>query len=167
MSEKNFTTIGRNVHIDLIGHVSNVPAKVDTGADSSSISVSDLTMLSDGTLQYTLFDINSPFYTGTPIQTQDYVVTKVRSSTGHEEVRYQVSLSVRIKGRRINATFNLSRRAKNLFPILIGRKTLSGKFIVDVSLSDEVVKPAFEKQTKELNEELQKDPKAFYEKYHG
>lgn len=160
------TTIGRNVYVDLIGHAAQIPAKVDTGADSSSIWASNVSILPDGTLQFTLFDSGSPFYDGKKLVTSDFSVASVRNSTGHTEIRYRAALSVRIKGRRIKATFNLSDRSRNHFPILIGRRTLSGKFIVDVSERDDAneMKP---KNTMTLNKELSDNPQAFYKKYHS
>lgn len=160
-------TIGRNVFVDIVDYANSVPAKVDTGADSSSIWASDVTILSDGTLQFVLFGEGSPFYSGELIQTKEYTVATVRSAMGHEQIRYRVALSVRVKGIRIRAVFNLSDRSKNRFPILIGRRTLSNKFLVDVSLADQVLRPVFEVINGELNKELQQNPHEFYKKYHG
>ena len=52
---------------------------------------------------------------------------------GHKQVRYKVKLSIVIGGRRIMATFTLSDRSTQVYPVLIGRSTLTGKFIVDVA----------------------------------
>lgn len=159
-------TLGRNVFVDIVGHATNVPAKVDTGADSSSVWASGIKVLEDGTLQFKLFDSISPFYTGNVITTKKYSVATVRSTTGHEEIRYRPILLVKINNRRIKATFNLSNRSRNHFPILIGRRTLKNKFIVDVSLSDVEVKKPY-KKIGTLNKELKKDPYQFYKKYHS
>lgn len=165
--ESSKTVIGRNVNVDLVGHAKQVPAKVDTGADSSSVWASSIKVLPSGVLQFTLFDKESPFYDGKIIETDKYSVALVRSSTGHEEIRYRVELPLRVKGRRIKAVFNLSDRSKNHFPVLIGRRTLSNKFIVDVTMSDEVVRRAPRGGKKLLNDELKEDPYAFYKKYHN
>jgi len=160
-------TIGRNVRVDLVGHASRVPAKVDTGADSSSVWASGVTILPSGTLQFTLFDVGSPFYDGKKIETDTYTVAMVRSTTGHEEIRYRVILAVRLKSKRIKAAFNLSNRSRNRFPVLIGRRTLSHKFVVDVTMADDENKLVFESEIKVLNNELNINPYAFYQKYHG
>jgi hypothetical protein len=165
--DSNKIKIGRNVHIDLIDYSLQVPAKVDTGADSSAISASNIEMLQDGTLQFTLFDKKSPHYDGKRIKTTQYSVAKVRSTTGHQEIRYRVFFSVRIKGKRIRVAFNLSNRSQNRFPILIGRRTISNKFIVDVTMADDNIKLPAKSQTQILNEELITDPYAFFKKYHG
>jgi len=160
-------TIGRNVHVDLVGHAKQVPAKVDTGADSSSVWASNVAITADGTLQFTLFDLGSSFYDGKIIETTDYTVANVRSATGHEEIRYRTTLAVRVKGKRIKAVFNLSNRSRNRFPVLIGRRTLSNKFIVDVTMADEENRLVFENENKKLNRELKENPHAFFTKYHG
>jgi len=164
--ESSKTTIGRNVYVDLVGHAKKVPAKVDTGADSSSLSASNISILPDGKLQFALFDENSPHYDGSLIETSDYSVSLVRSSTGHEEIRYRVTLPIRVKGRRIKAAFNLSNRSHNQFPILIGRRMLNNKFTVDVTMSDDDSKWETGRR-QALVEELANDPVAFYKKYHG
>jgi hypothetical protein len=160
-------TIGRNVRVDLVGHVHNVPAKIDTGADSSSLWVSQIDIPPSGVLQFSLFDTSSPLYTGDVIKTKHYRAVRVRSSSGHEEIRYRVIMPVVIKGKRIKVTFNLSDRSKNQFPILIGRRTLNKKFIVDVSVADDDVKPKQKDISETLSYELQQNPHEFFKKYHG
>lgn len=160
-------TIGRNVRVDLAGHAKQVPAKVDTGADSSSVWASNVLVQPNGELQFVLFNRDSPYYDGNVIETNQYTVATVRSATGHEEIRYRVTLMLHIKGKRIKAVFNLSDRSRNRFPILIGRRTLSNKFIVDVKMADEQNRLVFEENNKTLNNELRENPHAFYIKYHG
>lgn len=158
--------IGRNVFVDLIGHAKQVPAKVDTGADSSSVWASNISVQPNGSLRFTLFDKGSSFYDGKFTETKEFSVALVRSSTGHQEIRYRVTIPVRVKGKRIKATFNLSNRSRNHFPILIGRRTLNKKFIVDVTMSDDDsnIEP---KRSRELSNELVDDPYEFYQKYHA
>jgi hypothetical protein len=154
--------IGSNTLIDLIGHASGVPAKVDTGADRSSIWASDITIDRDGVLSFILFGKTSPHYTGEVITRRAYKVAIVRSSNGHEQVRYRVALSVRIGGKRMKIMVYLSDRSLHNFPILLGRRTLHKKFLVDVSLKEYErprLKPAG------LNKEMLKDPYKFHKKY--
>jgi hypothetical protein len=133
MSKKELTHIGRNVSVDFIGHIDNVPAKIDTGADSSSVWASHVFVDENDILFFQLFNKESPYYSGKTLKRKYYKVVSVRNSTGHEQRRYKVQLSLRIANRRVRATLNLSDRSLNKFPILIGRRTLNNKFIVDVS----------------------------------
>lgn len=109
-----------------------VPAKVDTGADYSSVWASDIKE-EGGVLSYTLFAPTSRYYTGVVHTSTEYDVTQVKNSFGHTELRYKTEITVRIEGRRIKARFNLSDRSRNRYPILVGKRTLSGKFLVDTT----------------------------------
>jgi len=164
MAEKEKAIIGSNTFIDLIGYARHVPAKVDTGADSSSIWVSDVRVDKDGVLKFRLFGEGSSFYTGKTIKREKYKVALVRSASGHEQLRYRTQLSVRINNRRIRALFNLSDRSKNQFPILVGRRTLSGKFIVDVAESHyNTIKQL---PSRRLMTRMHEDPYKFYKQYY-
>lgn len=157
--------IGRNALVDLVGYADKIPAKIDTGADSSAIWASNIRVAKNGTLHFTLFDEGSLHYTGEVIKRRHFTVSMVRSSSGHEQIRYRVQLSLRVRGKRIRASFNLSDRSKNDFPILLGRRTLSKKFLVDVSHLEH--KMSSRDKTLELREEFASDPHKFYKKYHG
>lgn len=163
MIKEKLPIIGSNTLVSICGR-ENVPAKIDTGADSSSIWVSHLRIDKDGVLKFRLFDESSPFYNGKVIKRRDYKVAVVRSATGEEQIRYRAYLTLSVAGRKIRTLFNLSDRSKNNFPILIGRRTISDKFLVDVSKT-EVDRPPKIKKSKTLRQELQEDPHEFYKKY--
>ena len=59
----------------------SVPAKIDTGADSSAIWASSIEE-NDGELSYILFDVSSEFYTGKIIKTRDYSIVRIKNSFG-------------------------------------------------------------------------------------
>jgi glutathione synthase/RimK-type ligase-like ATP-grasp enzyme len=132
--KRELTTIGSKTVIDFpqLGLLS-VPAKIDTGADSSSIWATNIVQKDTGELTFTLFAPHSPFYTGKVISVTDYTLISVKNSFGQTEYRYKAKLQVKIAGRTINTHFTLANRSKNSQPILIGRQTLRGKFIVDVA----------------------------------
>lgn len=162
MSEK-LEVIGRNLLVDIIGHAKDVPAKVDTGADSSSIWASNVTVTKEGILQFTLFRKGSKYYTGEVIKRRAFRVAIVRSSSGHEQIRYKTDIPIRLGTRIVRATFYLADRSQNNFPILLGRRTLNKKFLVDVSVKS---LPSSRRPSRGLYEELLKDPYAFHKKYH-
>ncbi len=109
-----------------------IPAKVDTGADSSSIWASEVNE-QEGTLTFVLFAPHSAFYTGNEITTTRYRVTRVKNSFGVEEYRYRIWLKVVIAGKAYRTSFTLANRANNRYPILIGKRFLKKRFLVDVS----------------------------------
>lgn len=164
MSTRKLEIIGNSALITLNG-IKKVPAKIDTGAESSSVWASDITMDAEKRLSFCLFAPGSEFYTGERIETNDYKAMLVRNSTGQEKVRYRVRLPVRIGKRRINAGFTLADRSKNNFPILIGRRLLKNRFLVDVSQLEVPYPPRT--QDMELNDELAENPQEFHQKYMG
>lgn len=87
----------------------------------------------------------------------------VRNSTGQEHIRYRAKLSAVIRGKKVRAYFTLADRSRNNFPVLIGRRTLSGRFLVDPSRLD--VPYPLREADMGLNDEMKANPQAFYEKY--
>lgn len=111
----------------------DVPAKVDTGADSSAIWASRAVVNAQGELSFTLFAPGNRFYTGKELLTTEFKRTSVKNSSGDREFRYKVRLLVRLDGRKIRAWFNLADRSSMRYPVLLGRRLLHGKFVVDVA----------------------------------
>ncbi len=146
-----------------VADIPNIPAKIDTGAHSSSIWASDIKLIDEEKLEFCLFAPGSEYYTGEKFTTSEFTKRRVRNSTGDEEDRYRVSLPIKMGGRNISVKFTLSDRSRGTFPVLIGRRTLFGKFMVDVSQL-EVPYPEKEGEA-ELNAELDSDPWAFHQKY--
>lgn len=163
-------SISNQPQLDIIGSIEyvkilgrTVPAKIDTGADSSAIWASDIKITKDHILKFKLFAPGSPFYTGKVIKRKDFKVAQVKSSNGQIEIRYRAPLSIAINGKRIRAQFNLSDRSKNKIPILIGRHTIENKFLVDVSRRPIITKTI--ETTLTLNRKLAKNPRQFYLKH--
>ncbi|MEX1995573.1 MAG: RimK/LysX family protein [Candidatus Saccharimonadales bacterium] len=127
--------IGRAERIDFpsLGLL-KVPAKIDTGADVSSIWATNIRKTPEG-LRFVLFDKSSAHYTGQEILVTPsaFTITRISNSFGVKELRFKVKLTIRVKNKRIRGTFTLSDRSKKTYPILLGRRLLSGKFIVDVT----------------------------------
>lgn len=156
----NKDTIGIVEYVTIGDHAVNVPAKIDTGADSSSVWATDINVSKDGKLRFCLFGPGSEFYDGKLFTRTDFSVSKVKNSTGQSEVRYRTHFTVSVGGRRIKALFNLSDRSNNTYKVLIGRRTISGKFIVDVSKhSSRLPKP---RNSRLLHEAFVKDPHKFH-----
>lgn len=126
--------IGRKAYIDLPVHgFKRIPAKIDTGADNSAIWASDIEE-KNGVVKFKLFDKSSPHFTGETITTKDYKIISVKNSFGVSEYRYKTVLTTRLEGRDIRIRYTLADRSNTSQPVLIGRRTLLGKFMVDVSL---------------------------------
>ncbi len=143
-----------------IGKETGILAKIDTGADSSSVWASNISVNKEGVLQFTLFSPQSAYYSGKVYKRTDFSAAKVRSSNGIMEIRYKTHLPIVIKGRRIRAMVTLADRSKNRYPVLIGRRTIAGKFLVDTSKKHHVLKVA--PKNRELRKKLEKDPHMFH-----
>ena len=155
--------IGSTEYVEIAG-IKNIPAKIDTGADSSAIWASDINMEADGTLVFSLFGKKSPLFTGKRIKTTDYRAKSIRSSHGDVQVRYRVKLPLELNGKNFETVFTLADRSKNNFPVLIGRRTIKGEFLVDTSKAS--VKPIHRPTTTiKLNQELKNNPQIFHHKY--
>lgn len=163
MNGKKKSTIGRAEKIDLLDFdMAGIPAKTDTGADMCAIWATKVEER-DGELYFTLFAPGSPYYTGVEqrFTKEDYSLTRVANSFGQKELRYKVKLRVKVVDRVVRATFTLSDRAKKIYPVLLGRKLLHGKFLVDVTsgeplIEEEASKAALLKQ--DLDEMLIPNP---------
>lgn len=111
-----------------------VPAKIDTGADASSIWAHKVENAGKK-LNVTFFGPESIYYDGIvhTFLANQHTITRVSNSFGHREMRYKVTLKIRVKNRLINGTFTLADRSTKLYPVLLGRSLLKHKFLVDVA----------------------------------
>lgn len=111
--------------------ITSVAARIDTGAKRSVIWVSKAE-ISKGGLHVVFFDKGAQGYTGKTVIFGEYSRIAVASSNGHVDKRYAIKLQIKLGKRKIRATFTLANRSTQVYPILIGRNILNGKFIVDV-----------------------------------
>ncbi|WP_143959616.1 ATP-dependent zinc protease family protein [Litoribacter populi] len=112
-----------------------ISAKVDTGAYTSSIHceyAEEKTIKGEKVLEFRLLPSTHIKYTGETFQTTNYTQKKVKNSFGQAEIRYKIITKVLMFGEEFEAEFTLSDRSKMRNAILIGRKTLKGRFLVDV-----------------------------------
>lgn len=129
------TTIGATATInfpDLDWH--GVPARVDTGAATSSFHCSKVKVIERNgqTLLSFVLDMKKGG-ASKPILVSDFKERTVKNSFGQSEQRYIIRTMVEVAGRQVRTQFSLADRFKMSFPVLLGRRLLKGKFIVDVS----------------------------------
>ena len=157
--------IGREARVDIDGYAKGVPAKIDTGADGSAIWASNIRVNKDNELCFCLFDETSEFYTGEEIRTKDFTVSDVKSASGHKKLKFCPYLTITISGVTLRTRFGLSDRSTHKYPILIGRRTLSEKFLVDVSVDEGLIQPKHE-NSRGLRKKLKENPYKFYKEYY-
>ena len=145
--------IGVSSLVDFVGYknLKRIPVRIDTGARMSSLWVRDI-KVKGAVATFKLFGPSSKYYTGKVIRREILENRKVTSSTGHEQERYVVAMSIRMYGRRLNARFTLSDRSTQTYPILIGRNTLRGNFLVDSGDPGEAMLYKYPEEAAEFNE---------------
>jgi hypothetical protein len=71
------------------------------------------------------------------IKTTDFFDQKVRSSNGHLEHRYSIKTKITVEGRTVPVVLTLSNRSEMGYPLLIGRRVIRSRFIVNVELNED------------------------------
>lgn len=111
----------------------DIDIKVDTGAYTSSIHCHRY-YEEDGVLKCLFYDKEHTHYNRKIIVFKNFDTTRVKSSNGLVQQRYKVKTKIVLFGKKYSIYLTLSDRNDMKFPILIGRKFLLRKFVVDVSL---------------------------------
>jgi hypothetical protein len=129
------TTIGWREWIRLpeLGD-STVKAKVDTGARTSSLHAYDIEEFERDGERWARFSFH-------PVQRDEEIEVnaearlvgqrEVTPSSGQSELRYVVETEALIDGERVPIELTLSRRDAMGFRMLLGRRALRGRFVVD------------------------------------
>lgn len=117
-------------------NLTNVEAKIDTGAYNGAIHVSLVNEFEkDGKrwIRFVILDNAHPEFSDQVYETDEFIERRVRSSNGELQHRYAVTVTLVLKGKQIKTTLGLSNRKDLRYPILIGRKIIKKHFIVDPS----------------------------------
>ncbi|MDG1276889.1 MAG: RimK/LysX family protein [Algoriphagus sp.] len=110
-------------------------AKVDTGAYTSSIHAENIhveEIEGKRVLKFQALMEGHHAFTGKIVTFDEFTEKKVKNSFGHAEVRYMIVTTIKIADETFAAEFTLSDRSSMRNAILLGRKTLKKRFLVDV-----------------------------------
>jgi len=107
-------------------------AKIDTGAYTCSLHCSRAEVV-DGKLEFVLLDEEHPEFTGMKFVFEKFSQREIKNSFGIAEMRYIIKTSVQVFDKTIRTEFSLSSRDNLRFPVLLGRKFLRRRFIIDVT----------------------------------
>lgn len=137
---KNKKTLGRTDILDFptLGF-ENVQVKLDTGAYTSAIRCNYIKEFEEkGTkyIEFHLLDNHYPKYYKRLFITKDYGKVIVKNSFGIAQERYTIKTSVIVFNKKYKITFTLSERKDLRSPVLIGRKFIAKKFVIDVVQKD-------------------------------
>lgn len=127
--------IGRREIIDLpsLGAF-HIEAKIDTGAFRTALhceSCKVITSENGEEILETVFNLDGQ---GNKVfHFKRFTLRDVKNSFGQSETRYCIRTKLRIGGRDIQSEVTLTDRSGMKYQVLIGRKTLLKKFLVDVN----------------------------------
>lgn len=114
-------------------------AKIDTGAYTSSIHAEQIREEEFEGKKILSFQILLPYhpsFSGKTVRFEEYREKKVKNSFGQVENRYLIQTAIRLAGETYVAEFTLSDRSSMKNSILLGRKLLRNRFLVDVTGSN-------------------------------
>jgi hypothetical protein len=135
--KKKLKTLGRCefVNIPSLG-LNKISAKIDTGAYRGAIHTSFVSEIEENgkkKLQFKILDEDHLENKDNLYTVEDYYVKKFRGTQVPTHDRYVVPLEVEIAGKTIKADLSLSDRKDLRHPVLIGRRAIKKKFLVDVT----------------------------------
>jgi hypothetical protein len=111
-------------------------AKVDTGAYTSSIHAENIEVIEKEGNKILSFQVLMPghkSFTGKTLEFEKFREKRVKNSFGHAETRYLIEVTFKLAGEEYPAEFTLSDRSSMRNAVLLGRKILRNRFLVDVS----------------------------------
>ncbi len=121
----NFPTFGLNL----------VPVKIDSGAYSSSIHCSSVRLIHGeiDVLEVVFLDEQTPGYTGKKELFTEFSKKSVKSSNGFVQERFFVKGNLELFGVAYETVFSLTERSGLKNPVLLGRRLLNKRFLIDTS----------------------------------
>ncbi len=129
-------TLGRYDRVDLPGlGLVDLHAKIDTGAYTSSLHCLKAEII-DGCLEFILLDEEHPEFTGIKFRFAKFEQREIKNSFGEAEMRFVIKTKVVLYGKAYLTEFSLSNRGNLKYPVLLGRKVLRHRFLIDVTKRD-------------------------------
>jgi len=148
--KRDLKIIGRLESIDFPEwDLIDIDAKIDTGAYTSSLHCHHIQSYDEDGTEYVRFNLLDPShdtYNDKLFKLPVHRKKVVKSSNGSTEERFVVKTKVRLFDKLLTAELSLTDRSEMRYPVLVGRKLINGRFLVDVSK-----KYITKKETEETN----------------
>lgn len=129
--------IGRREIVDFPDlKLEGITAKIDTGAFTTALHCHDINVKQvngESVLCFKLLDPGHSEYSAQEQRFTSYTERNIKNSFGDYEKRYIIKTFIKLGKRKIKTTISLANRGNMRYPVLIGRKFLGKKFLVDVS----------------------------------
>ena len=119
-----------------LGETEIVEAKIDTGAYTSAMHCQDIAVKEIGgkqILYFKLLDETHPEFNEQEHHFENFIQKNIKSSSGETELRYIIKTLLIIGHKKIRTAVSLTDRGNMRYPVLIGRKMIKNKFIIDVA----------------------------------
>ncbi|RLB67583.1 MAG: hypothetical protein DRH08_03295 [Deltaproteobacteria bacterium] len=129
-----FVIIGEAEKVIIKSKGLRLNARIDTGAQTSSLGVVDQLPFERDGKKWLQFSVQDPA-SGMLIDFKMPVVriAEIKRHGTEAQKRYVVKLKILLGNIEMTREFTLADRSRYTFPMLIGRNVLSGKYIVDVN----------------------------------
>lgn len=115
---------------------SNVRAKIDTGAFRTAVHCESCILVEVEGKQF--LQVTIQWEQGKPVvlHFEKFQKRTIKNSFGQTEERYCVRTLIHIHKKKIQSEISFTNRSGMRYPVLLGRKTIGKKFLVDVSLKN-------------------------------
>ena len=113
-----------------------IDIKIDSGAYTSSIhcsNIREITINKEKFIQFKLLDPEHILYNNKEFSTKNYASKLIKSSNGISEKRFMIATEIIIFDQVFPIHLTLSERKNMKFPILLGRKFLNKKVVIDTA----------------------------------
>ena len=137
MKRKELPIVGWRelIHLPELG-LHSVPAKIDTGARTSSLHGTVLEEFERDGEKYVRFAVDfSRQHVRQVCEAVHVDIRGITSSNGETQSRYVIKTPLKIGDVEFRAEFSLADRSDMRFPMLIGRSSLRRRFVVDSGYS--------------------------------
>ena len=123
--------------------IDRIKAKIDSGARSSSLRVESLEAYERDGTSWLRFAVRAGRHARAPVVCEAVACDRreVRDSGGHMTLRWFIRTEFALADRRWQAEINLMPQSDMLFPLLLGRTALDGRFVIDPASSYRCGKP--------------------------
>jgi len=120
-------------------NIYQLPVKIDSGAYTSSLhchNIEEFTENGIKKIKCNLLDPSHANYHEKEFIFDTFSKKKVKSSNGQVEERYKIKTEIKLFNQIYPIELTLSERGSMRFSVLLGRKFLTKKFLIDTSLTN-------------------------------
>lgn len=126
--------IGEVEPVTIVAAKTTFPARIDTGATTSSLDAFDIQKFERDGKAWVKFKIKDR-QTGKVSQLERKItrIAQIKRHGAESQERLVVKLKAKLGPKTLNTEFSLANRSSFEYPVLVGRNILSGNYVVDVS----------------------------------